>query len=141
MAHQRQPLAGTAGPGNLARAMAVAGNGGASRQQARLFCHGPRSAGPHRRSDRTRQANRAVLAQAHLGTALGRTNEGHCTRPGPRARPPYPRPLRGRVKASPANNGERVGFAELQKQRDSNAAALGIDPTLIASRGMLSTSP
>ena len=36
------------------------------------------------------------------------------------------------------SEGERRRFAELQKRRDSHAASLGIDPTLIASRGMLS---
>jgi ribonuclease D len=34
--------------------------------------------------------------------------------------------------------GERRRFAELQKRRDAHAAKLGIDPTLIASRGVLS---
>jgi ribonuclease D len=34
--------------------------------------------------------------------------------------------------------GERRRFAELQKRRDAHAAKLGIDPTLIASRAMLS---
>ena len=34
--------------------------------------------------------------------------------------------------------GERRRFAELQKRRDTHAAKLGIDPTLIASRGTLS---
>jgi hypothetical protein len=33
---------------------------------------------------------------------------------------------------------ERRRFAELQKRRDGHAAKLGIDPTLIASRGRLS---
>jgi ribonuclease D len=36
------------------------------------------------------------------------------------------------------SEGERRRFADLQKHRDKQAAALGIDPTLIASRGMLS---
>jgi ribonuclease D len=48
----------------------------------------------------------------------------------------HPRPLR-RISRRPSE-GERRRFAELQKHRDANAAALGIDPTLIASRGMLS---
>jgi ribonuclease D len=48
----------------------------------------------------------------------------------------HPRPLR-RISRRPSE-GERRRFAELQKRRDANAAALGIDPTLIASRGMLS---
>jgi ribonuclease D len=48
----------------------------------------------------------------------------------------HPRPLR-RVSRRPSD-GERRRFAELQKRRDSHAAALGVDPTLIASRGMLS---
>jgi ribonuclease D len=34
--------------------------------------------------------------------------------------------------------GERRRFAELQKRRDAHATRLGIDPTLIASRGILS---
>ena len=36
------------------------------------------------------------------------------------------------------SEGEKRRFTELQKHRDAHAAALGIDPTLIASRGMLS---
>ena len=36
------------------------------------------------------------------------------------------------------SEGERHRFDELQKRRDAHGAALGIDPTLIASRGMLS---
>ncbi len=36
------------------------------------------------------------------------------------------------------SEGERRRFAELQKRRDANAAGLGIDPTLIASRSVLS---
>jgi ribonuclease D len=36
------------------------------------------------------------------------------------------------------SEGERRRFADLQKRRDAHAAALGIDPTLIASRAMLS---
>lgn len=48
----------------------------------------------------------------------------------------HPRPLR-RICRRPSE-GERRRFAELQKHRDTHAAALGIDPTLIASRGMLS---
>jgi ribonuclease D len=48
----------------------------------------------------------------------------------------HPRPIR-RICRRPSE-GERRRFAELQKRRDSHAAALGIDPTLIASRGGLS---
>jgi ribonuclease D len=48
----------------------------------------------------------------------------------------HPWPLR-RISRRPSE-GERRRFAELQKCRDSHAATLGIDPTLIASRGMLS---
>jgi ribonuclease D len=47
-----------------------------------------------------------------------------------------PKPLR-RVSRRPSE-GEKRRFAEIQKRRDTNATALGIDPTLIASRGMLS---
>jgi ribonuclease D len=36
------------------------------------------------------------------------------------------------------SEGEKRRFVELQKHRDAHAATLGIDPTLIASRGMLS---
>jgi len=36
------------------------------------------------------------------------------------------------------SEGEKRRFVELQKYRDAHAAELGIDPTLIASRGMLS---
>ena len=36
------------------------------------------------------------------------------------------------------SEGEKRRFTELQKRRDAHAVALGIDPTLIASRGMLS---
>ena len=36
------------------------------------------------------------------------------------------------------NEPERRRFLELQKRRDACAADLGIDPTLIASRGVLS---
>jgi ribonuclease D len=36
------------------------------------------------------------------------------------------------------NEAERRRYLELQKHRDTHATALGIDPTLIASRGMLS---
>jgi ribonuclease D len=36
------------------------------------------------------------------------------------------------------SEGEKRRFTDLQKRRDAHAAALGIDPTLIASRGMLS---
>jgi ribonuclease D len=48
----------------------------------------------------------------------------------------HPSPLR-RICRRPSE-GERRRFAELQKRRDSQATALGIDPTLIASRSMLS---
>jgi ribonuclease D len=48
----------------------------------------------------------------------------------------YPKPLR-RVSRRPSE-GERRQFMDLQKRRDQRAAALGIDPTLIASRSMLS---
>ena len=41
LAHQRQPPAGTAGPGHPARALAVARSGGGRRQQAALLCHEP----------------------------------------------------------------------------------------------------
>jgi ribonuclease D len=48
----------------------------------------------------------------------------------------HPGPLR-RVCRRPSE-GEKRRFAELQKYRDAHAARLGIDPTLIASRGTLS---
>ena len=48
----------------------------------------------------------------------------------------HPRPLR-RVSRRPSE-GEKRRFAELQKHRDSHATELGIDPTLIASRAVLS---
>jgi ribonuclease D len=48
----------------------------------------------------------------------------------------HPKPLR-RVSRRPSE-GEKRRFADIQKRRDTNATALGIDPTLIASRGMLS---
>jgi ribonuclease D len=48
----------------------------------------------------------------------------------------HPSPLR-RICRRPSE-GEKRRFADLQKRRDSGAAALDIDPTLIASRGMLS---
>ncbi|MCX6930116.1 MAG: HRDC domain-containing protein, partial [Verrucomicrobia bacterium] len=48
----------------------------------------------------------------------------------------HPTPLR-RISRRPSE-GEKRRFAELQKHRDAHAAKLGIDPTLIASRGMLS---
>ena len=48
----------------------------------------------------------------------------------------HPSPLR-RVCRRPSE-GEKRRFAELQKHRDAHAARLGIDPTLIASRGMIS---
>jgi len=38
----------------------------------------------------------------------------------------------------PPTDAERRRFLELQKRRDAHAAELGLDPTLIASRGMLS---
>jgi ribonuclease D len=48
----------------------------------------------------------------------------------------HPRVLRNFSRRT--TEGERRRFAELQKRRDAHAAKLGIDPTLIASRGMLS---
>jgi ribonuclease D len=48
----------------------------------------------------------------------------------------HPRILR-RVTRRPSE-GEKRRFTDLQKRRDAHAATLGIDPTLIASRGMLS---
>ena len=48
----------------------------------------------------------------------------------------HPNPLR-RISRRPSE-GEKRRFADLQKHRDAHAARLGIDPTLIASRGMLS---
>jgi ribonuclease D len=48
----------------------------------------------------------------------------------------HPRPLR-RVCRRPSE-GEKRRFADFQKRRDASAAALGIDPTLIASRAVLS---
>jgi len=48
----------------------------------------------------------------------------------------HPRPLRRFSRRT--TEGERRRFLELQKRRDAHAARLGIDPTLIASRGMLS---
>lgn len=48
----------------------------------------------------------------------------------------HPRPLRRTCRRP--SEGERRRFAELQKHRDAHAASLGIDPTVIASRGMLS---
>jgi ribonuclease D len=48
----------------------------------------------------------------------------------------HPKILR-RVTRRPSE-GEKRRFTDLQKHRDAHAAALGIDPTLIASRGMLS---
>jgi ribonuclease D len=47
-----------------------------------------------------------------------------------------PKPLR-RICRRPSE-GEKRRFAEIQKHRDASATALGIDPTLIASRAMLS---
>jgi hypothetical protein len=48
----------------------------------------------------------------------------------------HPKILR-RVTRRPSE-GEKRRFTDLQKHRDAHAAALSIDPTLIASRGMLS---
>jgi ribonuclease D len=48
----------------------------------------------------------------------------------------HPKPLR-RICRRPSE-GEKRRFADFQKCRDASANALGIDPTLIASRGMLS---
>ena len=48
----------------------------------------------------------------------------------------HPKPLR-RISRRPSE-GEKRRFADIQKRRDTNATALGIDPTLIASRGVLS---
>jgi ribonuclease D len=48
----------------------------------------------------------------------------------------YPKPLRHISRR--ASEGERRRFLELQTRRDARAAALGIDPTLIASRATLS---
>jgi ribonuclease D len=48
----------------------------------------------------------------------------------------HPKTLR-RITRRPSE-GEKRRFMELQKHRDAHAATLGIDPTLIASRGMLS---
>jgi ribonuclease D len=48
----------------------------------------------------------------------------------------HPKPLR-RICRRPSE-GEKRRFADFQKCRDASATALGIDPTLIASRGMLS---
>jgi ribonuclease D len=48
----------------------------------------------------------------------------------------YPRPLR-HVSRRPSE-GERRRFVELQSRRDARADVLGIDPTLIASRSVLS---
>ncbi len=48
----------------------------------------------------------------------------------------HPRILR-RTSRRPSE-GEKRRFTDLQKRRDAHAAALGIDPTLIASRGVLS---
>jgi ribonuclease D len=48
----------------------------------------------------------------------------------------HPKPLR-RANRRPSE-GEKRRFADLQKRRDARGVALGIDPTLIASRGMLS---
>jgi ribonuclease D len=48
----------------------------------------------------------------------------------------HPKILRGFSRRT--TEGERRRFAELQKRRDTHAVKLGIDPTLIASRGVLS---
>jgi ribonuclease D len=48
----------------------------------------------------------------------------------------YPKVLRNFSRRT--SEGERRRFVELQKRRDTHAARLGIDPTLIASRGMMS---
>lgn len=48
----------------------------------------------------------------------------------------HPRPLR-RISRRPSE-GEKRRFVELQRHRDAHAARLSIDPTLIASRGVLS---
>jgi ribonuclease D len=48
----------------------------------------------------------------------------------------HPKPLR-KVSRRPSE-GEKRRFTDLQKQRDLRAAELGIDPTVIASRAMLS---
>jgi ribonuclease D len=48
----------------------------------------------------------------------------------------HPRVLRNHSRRT--TEGERRRFAELQKRRDAHAAELDIDPTLIASRGVLS---
>jgi len=50
--------------------------------------------------------------------------------------PQYPTPLRS-VSRRPSE-GEKLRFLELQKVRDQQALALGLDPTLIASRAVLS---
>ena len=47
--------------------------------------------------------------------------------------PRIPRPTGRRP-----NETERRKFLDLQKRRDNHAASLGLDPTVIASRGMLS---
>ena len=51
---------------------------------------------------------------------------------------PEHHPMILRHTARRPSDGERRRFTELQKRRDAQATALGIDPTLIASRGMLS---
>jgi len=48
----------------------------------------------------------------------------------------HPRILRNSSRRP--SEGERRRFAELEKRRDAHAARLGIDPTLIASRAILS---
>ena len=124
------------GAGRPARALAMARSGGHRRQPAAVLRHEPRGAGRNRRGRRRGQADRAVPAPAHLRTPPRRANEGHRARSGPLRPTTIPAPLR-RICRRPSE-GERRRFAELQKRRDAHAAELGIDPTLIASRGMLS---
>ncbi len=69
------------------------------------------------------ERRRAGVTKA-VAHGLGLSPEGH------------PKPLR-RVSRRPSE-GERRRFMELQKHRDAHAATLGIDPTLIASRSVLS---
>ena len=53
--------------------------------------------------------------------------------------PPERQPKIPRSKGRRPTDGERRRFAEFQRRRDDHAARLGIDPTLIASRAMLSS--
>jgi len=69
------------------------------------------------------ERRRAGLMKA-VARGLGLSPEGH------------PKPLR-RICRRPSE-GEKRRFAELQKHRDAHAAKLDIDPTVIASRGILS---